>query len=189
MATPRPEWTRAMNESSNSNGLPTGPTTAIALVVAVFAAVGVTGDLVPRMVRDQPGQVRFILWTAILGAAVIALVALQRARSKQRDVAKPAGRTVGFHGVIGSIGVLAAISWSVYLGTESVGKRESPRVVISATTGQNRIVTISVEVSASGLTLRDDMRVQIVGLTTTPTLLNASRNLCEQQTDPAKVAW
>jgi hypothetical protein len=152
---------------SDSDGLPIGVAATVTLVVAALAAVGITGDFVPRMVRDEPNFVKAFMWIALAGAAVIALAVVLRGTW---------GLWLGFGG---AIVVLVATAWAVSLGASSVADREQPRVVLSAATGEHDVVTISVDVSGAGLRPRDDMLVQVLGLKTLGRL-DESISFCEQ---------
>src|SRR6266542_1846404 len=125
-----------------SDGLPVGLAATVVLVVAALAAVGITGDFVPRMVRDEPNFVKSFMWIALAGAAVIALAAVLRSTSESGS--SRWGLWLGFSG---AVVVLVATAWAVSLGASSVADREQPRVVLSAATGENNVVTINVYVS------------------------------------------
>lgn len=160
-----------------ADGFPIGLAATVTLVVGVFAAVGVSGDYLPRLVRDQPGEVSRLLLITIIGATVIAIAATIGAfpSNRQRWWHHFARVFAGF----GAIVVLFAAYQAVNLGTKSINNREQPRVALSAETTDNG-VTITVDASGSGLRPADNMLVQVIGLKDLADPLIGERETCEQ---------
>jgi len=126
---------------------------AVALVVAGLAAVGVSGDLLTRAVRNQPAMMAATVSLAVLCAAGAVVVTLVRAR-------RP--------GTAAVVGILACISaFAVMLGAASLDVRETPVVsasVVATDTGYD----VTVTARASGLRSDDDMLVQLQALRSFP---------------------
>ncbi len=102
------------------DGLPSGLAPTVTLVVAGLAAVGITGDYLTRMVRDEPNWVRVVLIGALIGAAIIAIAAVRRSTRKGPN-------TTAWLGLAGALVVVAATGGAVILGSVSVSRREQPR--------------------------------------------------------------
>jgi len=134
-------------EDSKGWGLPGGPASAVALVVAVLAAVGVAGDVLTRAIRNDPIAVPLIVSAVLLAVGIPALIITKRWLQRGGIIAL----------------LLVLIAASLY-GGRSVADREIPRAAISAKTDENRVTTLTVDASGSSLRTRDDMLVQVIGL-------------------------
>lgn len=130
--------------------LPGGIAAAVALVVAGLAAVGVSGGMLVRAVRNAPGAMAFLLAFVVLAA--FAVPVLSSARKKHLGVALVLG-------LIGGAAVLA-----IFLGAASVDDRDQPSVAVTTTTSAAGIVTVKVKATANGLRSQEDMLVQIQGI-------------------------
>jgi hypothetical protein len=136
----------ASDNKNNGFGLPPGLAASAALVVAVFAAVGVAGDLLTRAVRNEPGPMAWVVGLALWAVGIPIIV-----------IAKNwATRVAVFL-------LLIVLTIAVIVGTNSVSDREQPRVALSAMT-EDDTVTVSVEAGGSSLRTTDDMLVQVIGL-------------------------
>lgn len=58
--------------------LPPSLATSLALLVATLVAIGVSGDFIPRLVRDEPGKFVFVVLMTLGGAVLIAAVSVSR---------------------------------------------------------------------------------------------------------------
>ncbi len=122
---------------------------AIALVVAGLAAVGVSGGLLARAVRNAPGLMAAVVSMAILVPGIA--LAVGQWRSHRRAAA------VG-------IGALAVVSvYAVLLGAASLVLQENPSVSVSAERTSDGYQA-TVDARAAGLRADGDMLVQLVGL-------------------------
>lgn len=146
---------------------------AVTLVVAALAAVGVSGDYVPRLVRDQPATVATVMWIALAGAVLIA-AAVALASAELNEAYSWVPSVVGF---VGAFVVLGSAFWAVDLGTDSISDREQPRAVLSAATVGD-VVTVSVDAHGSSLTLSETMLVQVIGLKHVSNTLSGNDGLC-----------
>src|SRR5215218_6931956 len=90
------------------------PALGAAAVVAVLAAVGIAGDLLPRLVRNEPVLTALTVSVALLAVFVLSL-----------------GRTSTL--IIGTAALAAALVGVVILGVRSQSDREIPQVSLSVT--------------------------------------------------------
>ena len=127
---------------------------AATLIVAVFAALGVSGNLLERMVRDDPMASRNILW---LGIAVVVLAAVITAipnrHLSNEWVAVP---VVG----LGFVLVLAAHAAAV-----SQGKRENPSISLNLSRTQSGGLTLTAKATGSSLRSNDRMLLRVAAIT------------------------
>lgn len=124
--------------------LAAGLAAAGTLIVGAFAAVGISGDLLPRMVRNEP------IWTAVLVCAALILVAIAVFSSNAKLIVVPL--TLVLLGI-------------VVTGVLSLQQRENPQVAVTADVDESGKVLLAVTASASSLRSDERMLVQLVGLT------------------------
>jgi hypothetical protein len=153
---------------------------AIALVVAGLAAVGVSGGLLARAVRNAPGLMTLVVSMAIL------IPASWLVRSNWTGGRRPVS-------VLLFVLALASV-YAVSLGAASLVLQETPSVSASAERTDDGY-TASVEAKAAGLRADGDMLVQIVALDDFPedgSLPNVERacafSRLTQKPDPNKPA-
>ncbi len=151
---------------------------AIALVVAGLAAVGVSGGLLARAVRNAPGLMTLVVSMAIL------IPALWLVRSNWQAGRRP----VAFLLLVLSL----ASVYAVFLGAASLVLQETPSVSASAERTDDGY-TASVEAKAAGLRADGDMLVQFVALDDFPedgtfpdVEKSCSNSRLTQKQDPAK---
>ena len=119
----------------------------LVLVGSTFAAVGVSDGYLRRAVRNDPGDIKLLL---IVGLAAVTVASVWLTFSR------PAAAVV-----IVLVGAVCCAS--VWVGADSIGDREQPTAVLSATENDG-IVTITLNASASSLRSVEGMLVQIVGV-------------------------
>ncbi|HEX8497069.1 MAG TPA: hypothetical protein VF661_07725 [Actinomycetales bacterium] len=143
---PTPSWLRPRNDPGTppADGVPPTLTAALALVVAALAAVGVSGDLLTRTVRNHPGAIATVVVAALLAFGVPA-IALARTWAVRLPLLVLTGAAVG--------GVIAG-------AFASARDREQPRVSVAAASTASA-TSLTIEASANGLRSRDDMLVQV----------------------------
>lgn len=131
--------------------LPPALGAAVAVVVAVLAAVGVSGDLLTRAVRNRPYE---------LGGVIVAVLVLVGATVAWLSRRKPAAAFV-----IAALTVLLAIA--VGVGARSIVDREQPLVTLTSQFTE-QFIEITVTASGSGLRSDEDMLVQLQALSSFP---------------------
>ena len=140
--------------AENDKGIPPALAAGAALVVAVFASVGVSGGLLTRAVRNHP----FLMALIVVGALGIACRVSTIAIKKQTPD----------RGLIWAVwGLTAVLVCAVALGAYSLTEREYPRVSLSSTS-DDKFVTVTISATGSGLRSKEGMLLQVHGLTTFP---------------------
>jgi hypothetical protein len=142
--------------AENKKGLEIPPALAAsaALVVAVFASVGVSGGLLTRAVRNHPLPMAIIVVGTLAIACWVSTIAINR-RKAERVLRWPVW------------GLTALLIFAVVLGVFSLTKREFPRVSLSSTSDGN-LTTVTISATGSGLRSREGMLLQVHGLATFP---------------------
>ncbi|MGH3875868.1 MAG: hypothetical protein ACRDSK_02380 [Actinophytocola sp.] len=164
-------------QGAKPDGAPIGVTTTVTLIVGVFAVLGISGDYLPRLVRDDPDAVSVVVNIALAGAVAIAIgVAVGSFPSDKQRWWHHLSRWLA---IAGALVVLGAAFRAVDVGTDSMRNREQPRVALSAQTEGNT-VTLTVDASGSGLPPEDAMLVQLIGLEDLSDPLQSERGTCEQ---------
>ncbi|GMA84825.1 hypothetical protein GCM10025868_00750 [Angustibacter aerolatus] len=141
----------ARSSDGGRDPLPPTLAAAVALVVAALAAVGVSGDLLARTVRNHPVAIAAVVVVALLAFAVPAVAA-----------------STGWAVRAAIVLVVVAACWAAAAGARAAGSdREQPRVSLTAATTASA-TTLTVDASANGLRSRDNMLVQVQGVTDWP---------------------
>jgi hypothetical protein len=158
-------WARKGKERalSTEHGLDIPPALAggTALVVAALAAVGVSGGVLTRTVRNEPQTIAKLVIAALLIVAIPTLVLVRK-------------RLLVALCLLALLGVLGTTVW---VGAESVAEREQPRVALSAST-KGQVTTITINASGTGLKSKQDMLVQLQAVTSFPTPVSGLDPLC-----------
>ncbi len=149
--TPKPNNSSADGLSPSTIG--TVMAAAGTLVVGVLAALGVSGNLLARMVR------RFPLITFLILTAVIAFVSLLLVSTLLQE-RLPVARVLS---VVSVVGLAIALGFAAGFGARSQTYRENPSVSLSVTKSEK---SISVTAKATGSALRSDdrMLLRVLGL-------------------------
>jgi hypothetical protein len=148
--------------TGNSNGsgfssLSTILGIAATLIVAVFAALGVSGNLLARMVRDDPYASRDILLWGIGMVAIAALIAAIPKLPNWLIVVPVAGLGI----VLGFAAHAAAVSQD---------RRENPTIALSLSHAQSGGLTLTVKATGSSLKSNDRLLLRVTALTQRPAL-------------------
>lgn len=149
---------------------------AVALFVAALAAVGVTGDVLTRAVRNFP--------FAISGFLVVLLLATLGFffSLNNNDNGYGSTRSVHRNAILKRRYIalaLIAVCSCIIAGAISVSDREQPAISLHASYGGGQ-VTLTVDSSASGLSTTDQLTVQVLGLSVFSTVDKPVAELCEQ---------
>jgi hypothetical protein len=163
------------------SGFPTVLTAALAFVVAGLAAIGLTGDALLRAVRNSPRWIAVWFTLALIGAGIFVLGQLwPRKTTANENAAKTTRFTVAWVlGIIGLALFVGATSAAIWFGAYAVHDRELPLVTLqaapvaaapSAASGRWTEGTIEVTITARavGMTTKNDLLVQVVGLFSDP---------------------
>jgi hypothetical protein len=147
---------------------------AIAVVVGVFVALGIEGDVRARLVRNAPNAVSAAFSLAMVGLA-LPLLDLATNRKRRRLI-----------GTLGGIVLLLGAVLAVVIGARGLSDRENPALSITPVLVDEDVVRV--DVAASAPTLRSDekmlVRVAAVRLQALPLL----RPLCEDE-DLVTSSW
>ena len=125
---------------------------ATTTVVAVFAALGVSGNLLSRMVRNEPDTFRWILFYAIV--AVVFAAAITAIRSWPNELI-----------VVPVIGLGAVLVIAAFEGADSQRVRENPSISLSLSKSQPGSLTVTAKATGSSLRSNDRMLLRIVAIT------------------------
>ncbi|QKJ18058.1 hypothetical protein [Microbacterium hominis] len=130
-----------------------------AVVVAVFVALGIQGDLFARLIRNDPGAVGASFTVAII-AVVVPLVAFAVTGTSTHTAARWIRIAAD---VLGAVLLVVAAVIAVKAGVESYGQREQPSLSVPAVS-QDAQELATVQVSSSALSLRtaDRMLLRVV---------------------------
>ncbi|MEV6527489.1 hypothetical protein AB0M43_36745 [Longispora sp. NPDC051575] len=160
--------------------LPTALAASLALLVAAFAVVGVSGGLLTRAVRNQPEDLAQIFVFGLVVAGVAASVVILGAAV--------ATRWAAFNGVKGIVVVVAVLALTagavraVQVGANSVAEREQPFVSMSLDPKgkDTELSVVTVEVSGAGLRNIDQLLIQVIALTKFRHPDTSARSVCEK---------
>jgi hypothetical protein len=124
---------------------------ATTTVVAVFAALGVSGNLLARMVRNDPSSASWILSLAIIAVLLAAIVTALPAVRNELIVVPIVG--------LGIVLIFAALE-----GAHSQGKRENPSISLSLTKSQAGNLTLTAKATGSSLRSDDRMLLRVAAI-------------------------
>lgn len=157
------------------------------LLVAVLAAIGIQGDVLQRLIRNDPALFAWAVIATIIGAAVPVLI-----------VSAPGAPSLSrFIGALGATLVVGGICWAVWLGAQSITDREAPSLDLTIVKVDNETVHVTAHASSTSLRTTETMLLRITAIrgdgisTTDPWELCASSARMMTTTDPSGwiVAW
>ncbi|MBG6240239.1 hypothetical protein IWX78_003234 [Mycetocola sp. CAN_C7] len=148
----------------------------VASALAVLAAIGIQGELLQRLIRNDPRGFVIALSLTLIGA-LISLVALIWHASFGR-VWTRVGETFG------AIVVIVGIILLLALGTTSIGSSETPALTFSAAYTDKDTVRVTAKAEATGLLLRESMvlKITVVKPGTDPS--EGGNAICENSAKP-----
>lgn len=151
---------RATQQSTESDSEKLSPSTigtvmAVAgtLVVGVLASLGVAGNLLARMVRNDPVRSAQAMALVIVLVSALLITFLLGRKLPPWAPAIPV------------LGLTAALVLTAWLGARSQGTREIPSVSLSVTKSESGALTLTAKASSTSLHSDDKMLLRIVGLT------------------------
>jgi hypothetical protein len=127
--------------------IPPALAAAAALIVAVLAAVGVSGDALTRAVRNDPIPLATVIILVLLVVGTTTAI-LNRAK-----------RILALAVTL----LTALLATTVFLGALALGEREQPSVSLSSQVDESRIA-VTIHASGSSLKSKEDMLVQLQAL-------------------------
>lgn len=128
------------------------------VVVAVFVALGIEGDVFTRLMRNNPGAVACAFILAVV-AVVVPLVVFAVTGN---DESKDARRRRGGADVLGAVLLVAATSIAVVSGSSSFGVREHPVVALVDTSSRGEgTATLTIRSSASSQKVYERLLLRI----------------------------
>jgi hypothetical protein len=139
-------------EKRGFSGLGTILGIAATLIVTVFAALGVSGNLLARMVRDDPGASRNIL---ILGIAMVVVAAVITAIPKVGN---------GWV-VVPVIGLAAVLSMAAHAAAVSQNKRENPSISLTLAPTPSGGLSLTAKATGSSLKSNDRLLLRVTAIT------------------------
>jgi len=122
------------------------------LIVTVFAALGVSGNLLARMVRDDPQASRNIL---VLGIGMVVVAAVITA------IPKVANGWV----VVPVIGLAVVLSLAAHAAAVSQGKRENPSISLTLAPTQSGGLSLTAKATGSSLKSNDRLLLRVTAIT------------------------
>jgi hypothetical protein len=140
------------------------------LVIGVLASLGVAGNLLARMVRNDPDSSANLLGLVIILVSALLISFLVGKHLPSWVPAVPV------------LGLALALVLTAQLGARSQGTREIPSVSLSVTKSGQGALTLTAKASSTSLHSDDRMLLRIVGLTkrfsTDEELVNAVDSEC-----------
>ncbi|WP_129590419.1 hypothetical protein [Cryobacterium aureum] len=157
------------------------------LLIAVLAAIGIQGDILQRLIRNDPSLFAWAAITTIIGAALPVLFASNLGRQSPVKVIATFGAFLAVGG----------ICWALWLGAQSITDREAPSLDFSVEKVDGGAVRVIAHASSTSLRTTETMLLRITAIrgdgvsTTDPWDLCASRGRLMTTTDPSGwvVAW
>jgi len=142
----------------------------VAVFVAALAAVGVTGDILTRAVRNYPILISVLLITTIVATLGFFTASNNSRRSPDRQ------RVIKLRYLLI---IITATSATIIAGALSVALREHPGIALQADYADGQ-VTLTVESKAAGLSTTDQLSVQVLGLSRFSVIDQTTAEICEQ---------
>jgi hypothetical protein len=148
-------------------------TVGVALIVAIFAAIGIQGEFLTRAVRNAP------VWITVAFSAVIVGLVLPILWS-----GKVKKRVVGVADVLGAILVVGGSILALIVGGQSLAKRETPTLIMATTWSATEPTIANVKVTSKASSLRSNEDVMLRVAVLTPGSNRALRYQCLSSSSP-----
>lgn len=132
---------------------------ALAVIVGIFVALGIDGDIRDRVIRNAPGYVAGAFALSVLGLA-LPLFYPRRDPSDRSKKQSHRGRRNAL-GIVSGVLLLAGAGTAVFVGTYGLSERENPSLVILPTLVDATNGTVRVEVTADAPTLRSNEKMLV----------------------------
>lgn len=195
----------------SDSGLPSSLAAAIALAVAGLAAIGLTGEALVRAVRNEPDRLSGWLILALVGGGLFAILKLipvqppaeesvQTSTDKEGNTTSttktvtqphsPAGGrwrskkwwVVQWASVVALALLIFAVAGTINRGADAISARERPSVALQAAPRSAAgVAEVTVTARAVGLTVKQDLMVQVLGLSKFTGVTDDAVKVCEQE--------
>ncbi|MDJ0338347.1 hypothetical protein [Cryobacterium sp. PH31-O1] len=123
---------------------------SITLALGVLAAIGIQGDVLGRLIRNQSQLFPWAIVVVLLGGVLPFIGALWK---------RPVLTRIG--AALGALLLLIGVSWMVWIGSESLALRDQPVVNLTATIAADGSVHLSADASSSTLKANEKMLLDV----------------------------
>lgn len=122
-----------------------------ALLIAVLAGLGIQGDLLARLIRNEPVVSAWAVVFTLVGGAAAAIVLLWPKA--------PAARWVL---ASGAALALVGVCWAVGAGTASLSVRETPSLDLSVVAKDANTVTVTADAASSSMRANETLLLRVI---------------------------
>jgi len=140
----------------------------VGLIIGVFLALGIQGDVLSRLIRDHPTAVAWAIIVTVLGLTLpLILSPLRESPSSEAGLGSQIWRWLpSFGGALVMAGAIVAVN----AGTEGVGDRENPDITIVAHSpaAPRGKATLTVTSTALNLASSHKMLLRVVAIPNRP---------------------
>lgn len=133
---------------------------ALAVVVSIFAGLGIEQDLLRRMVRNDPDGVAWAVGLVIVGAALPVILLLVNLSGRRAWATTLTSLVTVFSALLVVVGMINVLR----TGTESLHSRDMPSLSLSAVKSPSGAVTVTSEAKAPALRSTEKMLLRIYGI-------------------------
>lgn len=150
---------------------------ALAVVVAIFAALGIEEDILRRMVRNFPDATATAISLVIIGASVPVVLLLIRMSRPWVTV------LLVILSIVSAFLVIIGMTRVLHIGADSLNSRDMPGLSLSAVKSESGSIIVTSEATASALRSSEKMllRIYAVGTSDSEDLVT----LCRSAQEPA----
>lgn len=123
---------------------------SITLALAVLAAIGIQGDVLGRLIRNQSQLFPWAIVVVLLGGALPFIGAVWKRTLLTRVGA-----------ALGAVLLLVGVSWMVWIGADSLALRDQPVVNLTATIAADGSLRVSADASSTSLKADEKMLLDV----------------------------
>lgn len=124
------------------------------LLIAVLAGLGIQGDILTRLLRNQPEALAGAVALTLLGGAAAAIALLW---PKKKGLA-------GGALAVGAALALGGVCVAVWFGTTSLSVRETPSLDLSVVHKNASTITVTADAAATSLRANETMLLRVIAL-------------------------
>lgn len=129
------------------------------LLIAVLAGLGIQGDILTRLLRNEPGALAWAVTLTLVGG-VVAAIALLWPKAKKKVAAVVLAVVLAISAVVALVGVCVAV-WN---GTASLSVRETPSLDLSVVHKDASTITVTADAAATSLRANETMLLRVIAL-------------------------